>query len=76
VTDGPDPVAIAEGSYLIRESLVQMLRAHSSVELVAVCADRGALEAAIDRKRPRVVVTEIRMRHPKGPDGIQLAARL
>jgi DNA-binding NarL/FixJ family response regulator len=72
----PVPVAIADGSYLIRESLVQMIRAHNGVELVAVCADRGALEAAIERERPRVVLTEIRMRHSTAPDGIQLAARL
>jgi len=76
VTGGPVPVAIAEGSYPTRESLVQMLRVHNGVELVAVCADRGALEVAIEGKRPSVVLTEIRMRHSTGPDGIHLAARL
>ena len=76
VTDRPIPVALAEGSYLIRESLVQMLHVHTGVELVAVCADRDALEEAIECRRPRVVLTDVRMLHSTGPDGIQLADRL
>jgi DNA-binding NarL/FixJ family response regulator len=75
-TDGRIPVAIAEGSYLIRESLVHLLGGHERVEIVAVCSDREGLELAIERELPRVVVTEIRMRDSTSPEGIRLTARL
>jgi DNA-binding NarL/FixJ family response regulator len=72
----PITIAIAEDSYLIRESLVHMLGGHGSVEIVAVCSDPDTLELAIERESPRVLVTETHMLRSTRPEGIDLAARL
>ena len=72
----PITIAIAEDSYLIRESLLHMLGGHGSVEIVAECSDPETLELAIERESPRVLVTETHMLRSIRPDGIDLAARL
>ena len=69
-------VVIAEDSYLIRESLSQMLRGEPGVEVLAVCADARELQESIESLRPDVVITDIRM-PPSGTDeGIRIAAYL
>jgi len=69
-------VALADDSYLIREAMQQVLDRASGVEVVAVCEDGDALLEAVDRHRPAVVVTDLRM-PPSGDDeGIRLAAAL
>ena len=73
---GPVTVAIAEDSYLIRESLLHMLGHDDRVEIVAVCADWPTLESAIEEEQPRVILTEIRMPYCEGPEGLRVASRL
>ena len=69
-------VVVAEDSLIVREGLQQLLASSPSVEIVAACEDVDSLLEAIDRERPDVVVTDIRM-PPTGTDeGIQVAARL
>ena len=69
-------VVVAEDSLIVREGLQQLLSSSPSVEIVAACEDVDTLLEAIDRERPDVVVTDIRM-PPTGTDeGIQVAARL
>jgi DNA-binding NarL/FixJ family response regulator len=69
-------VALADDSYLIREAMQQVLAGARGVEVVAVCEDGVALLDAVDRLRPTVVVTDLRM-PPSGDDeGIRLAAAL
>ena len=69
-------VVVAEDSLIVREGLQQLLVSSPSVEIVAACEDVDSLLEAIERERPDVVVTDIRM-PPTGTDeGIQVAARL
>lgn len=74
--EAPIRVIVAEDSYLIRESLNQLLATEPGVEVVAVCGDRIALEAGIERERPDVVVTDIRMPPSGEEEGIRAAERL
>ncbi len=69
-------VAIAEDSYLIRESLLRLLGDDDRVEIVAVCGDSGTLAAAVQEFAPDVIVTEIRLPPAEGPEGIRIAQRL
>jgi DNA-binding NarL/FixJ family response regulator len=72
----PITIAVAEDSYIIRESFARMLCGHDGVEVAAVCPDLWALEQAIDRFHPDVVITEITIRPSTGHEGIVLAAQL
>ncbi len=72
----PIGVVIVEDSYLIRESLVHLLSGDGRVEVVGVCGDSNKLGALIERTRPRVIVTEIRVPPRRGPEGIRIARRL
>jgi DNA-binding NarL/FixJ family response regulator len=70
----PIRVVIAEDHYLIREGLAGLLGRQPEVVVVAQVRDRAELESAIDRHRPEVVITDVRM-PPTGTDeGIQVAA--
>ena len=69
-------VVIAEDSYLIRESLSQMLRGEPGVEVLAVCADARELQESIESLRPDVVITDIRMPPSGDEEGIRIAQRL
>jgi DNA-binding NarL/FixJ family response regulator len=54
----------------------QVLDGVDGIEVVAVCEDGAALMDAVDRLRPAVVVTDVRM-PPSGDDeGIRIAAAL
>jgi DNA-binding NarL/FixJ family response regulator len=69
-------VAIAEDSFLVREGLQQLLATSPSVEVVGACGDLDALLETIERERPDVVLTDIRMPPTNTEEGIQLAGRL
>jgi DNA-binding NarL/FixJ family response regulator len=69
-------VVIAEDSFLVRQGLQQLLAASPSVEVVAACGDLDALLEAIERERPDVVLTDIRMPPTNTQEGIRLAGRL
>jgi DNA-binding NarL/FixJ family response regulator len=69
-------VVLAEDSYLIRESVERVLGRADDIELIAVCEDLDALLAAIERERPDVVLTDIRMPPGNSDEGIQAAEEL
>lgn len=69
-------VALADDSYLVREAVSQILARHPRVDLVAVCEDRDSLLEAVERERPGVVVTDIRMPPAGDDEGIQIASQL
>jgi DNA-binding NarL/FixJ family response regulator len=69
-------VVVAEDSYLIRESLRQMLDTDPGIELLAVCSDGKELEETIESLGPDVVITDIRMPPSGGEEGILIAQRL
>ena len=69
-------VALAEDSYLIRESVGRVLEREEDIELVAVCEDFDALLEAIERERPDVVLTDIRMPPGNSDEGIRVAELL
>jgi DNA-binding NarL/FixJ family response regulator len=69
-------VIIAEDSLLVREGLRSMLGGRLEVTVVAVCADRDDLLAAIAEHEPDVVLTDIRMPPTMTDEGVRLAARM
>jgi DNA-binding NarL/FixJ family response regulator len=67
-------VVLAEDHVLLREGISRLVAAHDDLELAGTAADLPELLALIERERPDVVVTDIRM-PPTGTDeGIQAAA--
>ncbi len=74
--DRPLRVIVAEDSYLIRESLAEMLGNASGLELLAVCVDATELTEKIESLLPDVVITDIRMPPSGGEEGIRIARRL
>ena len=69
-------VLVAEDHYLVREAITRLLSDEPGLELVATCDHYDAALEAIDRLRPNVVVSDIRM-PPTGVDeGIRLAEHL
>jgi DNA-binding NarL/FixJ family response regulator len=74
--EGPIRVVVADDSYLVREALVRILAEERHVDVAAVCGDRASLLAAIERERPAVVVTDIRMPPDLEDEGIQVAEEL
>jgi DNA-binding NarL/FixJ family response regulator len=69
-------VVVGEDSLLIQEGLQRILAVSPSVDVVAACGDLDALREAIDRERPDVVLTDIRMPPTNTGEGIELAAGL
>jgi DNA-binding NarL/FixJ family response regulator len=72
----PIKVVVAEDSLLVREGIVRVLQAQDDMEVTSECTDLPGLLAAVERDRPDVVLTDIRM-PPTGTDeGIRAAAEL
>jgi DNA-binding NarL/FixJ family response regulator len=69
-------VALAEDSYLVREGVRALLAAQPGLVVVAACADLDALLQAVERERPDVVLTDIRMPPTHTDEGVRAAARL
>ena len=69
-------VVVAEDSLIVREGLVQLLAASPSVDVVAAYGDVDAVLAAVERDRPDVVLTDIRMPPSNTDEGIRLAEQL
>ena len=57
----PVRVVLAEDSLLVREGLQQLLEAASDVDVVGAYADLDSLLETIERERPDVILTDIRM---------------
>jgi DNA-binding NarL/FixJ family response regulator len=72
----PIRVAIAEDNLMVREGLERIIAAGPELALVAGCRDLDELERAIERERPDVVLTDIRMPPTMTDEGIRLAVRL
>ena len=69
-------VVVAEDSLLVREGLQQLLAASPSVDVVAAYGDVQAVLDEMERDRPDVVLTDIRMPPSNSDEGIRLADRL
>lgn len=69
-------VVLAEDSLLVREGLQQLLEGAAGVEVVGACADLESLLETIERERPDVVMTDIRMPPSNTDEGVRVAARL
>jgi DNA-binding NarL/FixJ family response regulator len=72
----PLRVVVGEDSFLTREAIAALLEGAPEIELVATCEDADALRAAVERERPDVVLTDIRMPPSKRDEGIRIAAEL
>jgi DNA-binding NarL/FixJ family response regulator len=60
----------------MREAVTQVMVRGGGVDVVAACGDGESLLAAVERERPDVVVTDLRM-PPSGDDeGLRVAQRL
>ena len=74
--DGAIRVVIAEDEYLMRTALEDVLSSDGRVRMVASCADRDSLLAAVDEHKPDVVLTDIRMPPTRTDEGIRVAQAL
>jgi DNA-binding NarL/FixJ family response regulator len=75
---GPMPirVVLADDSFIVREGMRELLQSVDEVDVVATCNDMDSLLAAIERERPDVVLTDIRMPPTNMDEGIRVAERL
>jgi DNA-binding NarL/FixJ family response regulator len=69
-------VILAEDNYLAREGISRVLESIEDLDLVAAYGDLDAVRAAVERDRPDVVVTDIRMPPNHTDEGIRLADEL
>ena len=72
----PIRVVVAEDNLLVREGVRQLLATVPEIELVALCADRDSLLAAVETEKPDAVLTDIRMPPTNSDEGIDVAMRL
>jgi DNA-binding NarL/FixJ family response regulator len=73
----PYRVVVAEDSYLIREGIRRALEQDGDeIEVLEYCPDLPTLLQAVERHRPDVVITDIRMPPTNTNEGIQAAAAL
>ena len=69
-------MALADDSLLVREALERILERDPAVTLVASCGNAATLLAAVERERPAVVITDVRMPPHFEDEGIALARQL
>src|SRR4051794_37396470 len=69
-------VVLGEDSYLAREGIRRALEATADIELVASCAEFEELLEAVDRIRPDVMLSDVRMPPTHTDEGIRLANEL
>jgi DNA-binding NarL/FixJ family response regulator len=72
----PIRVVLADDNFLVREGMRELLLAVDEVQVVATCSDFDSLQAAVERDRPDVVVTDIRMPPTNTDEGIRMAEGL
>ena len=72
----PIRLVLAEDHYLTREGLRRLLETRPELEVAATCEDLGSLLEAVERERPDVVVTDVRMPPGETDEGIQAAEQL
>jgi DNA-binding NarL/FixJ family response regulator len=66
-------VLLADDSLLVRVAVQHILDAEPQIELVGVCEDQPSLLAAVERDRPDLVLTDIRMPPSLRAEGIEIA---
>ncbi len=71
----PIRVVLAEDDFLIREGVKELLAAESDVDVVAICSDLESLLEAVEREKPDVVLSDIRMPPTKTDEGVRAAER-
>jgi DNA-binding NarL/FixJ family response regulator len=69
-------VVVAEDDLLVREGIVRVLESSDAIEVAAAVADLPALIDAVERHRPDVVVTDIRLPPTFTDEGLRFAAEL
>jgi DNA-binding NarL/FixJ family response regulator len=69
-------VVIADDSLIAREGIEQILAGEPDLEVVASCGDLPELLEAVERERPDVVLTDIRMPPSQSDEGIRVATQL
>jgi DNA-binding NarL/FixJ family response regulator len=69
-------VVLAEDNLLVREGVTSLLSTYPDLVVLATCSEPDELYEAVDRFRPDVVLTDIRMPPGHGDEGIQVARRL
>jgi DNA-binding NarL/FixJ family response regulator len=72
----PIKVVLADDSFIVREGMRELLQSVDELNVVAAVGDLVSLQEAIDRERPDVVLTDIRMPPTNTDEGIRLAAAL
>jgi DNA-binding NarL/FixJ family response regulator len=72
----PIRVVLADDSFIVREGMRELLQSVDGLDVVAAAGDLVSLQEAIDRERPDVVLTDIRMPPTNTDEGIRLAASL
>lgn len=65
---------VAEDNLFVRAGIEALLRAESGLEVVDVVRDYETLMACVERQRPDVVVTDIRMPPTHSDEGVRAAA--
>jgi DNA-binding NarL/FixJ family response regulator len=76
MTDVVIRVLLAEDDALLREGLAQLVTTADGLGLVGMAADLPGAVTLIERQRPDVVVTDIRMPPTQTDEGIRLAAQI
>jgi DNA-binding NarL/FixJ family response regulator len=74
--EAPLRVVLAEDGLIFREGMENLLTASPTIEVVATCDDLPSLLATVERERPHVVLTDIRMPPTQTDEGIRVAAEL
>jgi DNA-binding NarL/FixJ family response regulator len=69
-------IVLAEDDYLVREGVRRLLETQPDLEVVAACDDLPSLLQAVERERPDVVVTDIRMPPGHTDEGIRAAGHV
>ena len=69
----PIRVVLADDSFIIREGVRELLASVADLTVVAACPDLDSLRTAIEKERPDVVLTDIRMPPTNTDEGIRIA---
>src|SRR3954447_3014665 len=69
-------LVVAEDNYLVREGTAALLARSPELDVVALAQDLEQLLAAVERHRPDVVLTDIRMPPTWTTEGIEAARRI